>query len=86
MTSYITTLGIPCSQYVNDHQHKKLNLPEWSNFVLAEAAAVIAVSVLTPLGYSNALSTCLLSVLGATKTDVYWSLSSRKRRSPSYRP
>ena len=61
-TSYIRTLGVPCSQYIDDRHagqlvaHKKPNLPEWTNFELAEAAAFIVVSVLTSLGYPLALS------------------------------
>ena len=61
-TSYIRTLGVPCSQYIDDRHagqlvvRKKPNLPEWSNFELAEAAAFIVVSVLTSLGYTLALS------------------------------
>jgi len=36
------------------------NLPEWTNFELAEAAAFIVVSVLTSLGYTLALSMSFL--------------------------
>ena len=66
-TSYIRTLGVPCSQYIDDRHagqlvaHKKPNLPEWTNFELAEAAAFIVVSVLTSLGYTFALSSLVPS-------------------------
>jgi len=62
VTSYIITLGVPCSQYIDDRHagqlvaHKKPNLPEWTNFELAKATAFIVVSVLTSLGYTLALS------------------------------
>lgn len=61
-TSYIRTLGVPCSQYIDDRHAGQLmvrrdpNLPVWSDFELAEAAAYIVVSVLTSLGYTLALS------------------------------
>ena len=41
--------------------HKKPNLPEWTNFELAEAVAFIVVSVLTSLGYTLALSSLVPS-------------------------
>lgn len=57
-TSYIRTLGVPCSQFIDDHHAGQLmvrrdsNLPVWSDLELAEAAAYIVVSVLTSLGYT----------------------------------
>lgn len=61
-TSYIRTLGVPCSQYIDDRHAGQLMVrtkpesPKWSNFELAEAAAFIVASVLTSLGYTLALS------------------------------
>ena len=57
-TSYITTRGVPCSQYIDDRHAGQLMVrgkptsPIWSNFELAQAAAFILVSVLTALGYT----------------------------------
>ena len=61
-TSYITTLGVPCSQYIDDRHagqlmvHGKPTSPIWSDFELAQAAAFVLVSVLTSPGYTLALS------------------------------
>ena len=61
-TSYIRTLSVPCSHYIDDRHAGQLmvrrdpNLAVWSDFELAEAAAYIVISVLTSLGYTLALS------------------------------
>lgn len=61
-TSYIRTLGVPCSQYIDDRHAGQLMVrgkptsPIWSDFELTQAAAFILVSVLTSLGYTLALS------------------------------
>lgn len=61
-TSYIRTLSVPCSHYIDDRHAGQLmvrrdpNLDVWSDFELAEAAAYIVISVLTSLGYTLALS------------------------------
>ena len=61
-TSYIRTLSVPCSHYIDDRRAGQLmvrrdpNLAVWSDFELAEAAAYIVISVLNSLGYTLALS------------------------------
>ena len=63
-TSYIRSLGIPCSQYIDDRHFGQLISAEnltaraqsWSEFELAEAATFIAASVLTSLGYFLSLA------------------------------
>lgn len=61
-TSYIRTLGVPCSQYIDDRHAGQLMVlekptsPIWSDFELAQAAAFVLVSVLTSLSYTLALS------------------------------
>ena len=56
-TSYIRSLGVPCSQYIDDRHVgqlttcRKSSTTAWSDFELAEAAAFIAVAVLISLGY-----------------------------------
>ena len=62
-TCHIRSLGVPCSQYIDDRYVGQLALRRdlqdslgWSNFQLAEAAAFIACSVLVRLGYSIGLS------------------------------
>ena len=63
-TSYVRSLGIPCSQYIDDRHVGQLapcQLPrkpaiEWSNFEYADAAAFICASVLISLGYFIGLS------------------------------
>jgi len=62
-TSYIRSLGVSCSQYIDYrhvgqhalHQDLKHSL-KWSNFQLAEAAAFIVCAVLVLLGYFIGLS------------------------------
>ena len=56
-TNYIRLLGVPCSQYIDDHHVGQLALRRdikkscgWPNFALAEAAAFIVCSVLVSLG------------------------------------
>ena len=63
-TSHIRSLGVLCSQYVDDRHVSQLALHQdlqrslkWSNFQLAEAAAFIVCSVLVLLGYFIGLST-----------------------------
>ena len=66
-TSYIRTLGVSCSQYVDDRHAAQLMVrgkptsPIWSDFELAQTAAFILVSVLTSLGYTLALSKLIVS-------------------------
>jgi hypothetical protein len=58
-TSYIRTLKVPCSQYIDDRHNGQLVTPiicNWSDFQKAEAAAYIVTSVLTTLGYTLALT------------------------------
>ena len=58
-TSYIRTLKVPCSQYINDTHNGQLVTPRgcnWCDFQKAEAAAYIVTSVLTSLGHTIALS------------------------------
>jgi hypothetical protein len=58
-TSYIRTLNVPCSQYIDDRHNGQLVCPSsgtWSDFERAEAAAYIVTSVLTILGYSIILT------------------------------
>ena len=58
-TSYIRSLGIPCSQYIDDRHLGQLTTPveyaaatqKWSDFELAEGATFVAASVLIALGY-----------------------------------
>ena len=60
---HIRSLGVPCSQYIDDRHVGQLALRRdlqdsvrWSNFQLAEAAAFIVCSVLVRLGYFIGLS------------------------------
>lgn len=62
-TCHIRSLGVPCSQYIDDRHVGQLALRQdlqhslkWSNFQLAEAAAFIVCSVLVLLGYFIGLS------------------------------
>lgn len=61
-TSCIRTLGVPCSQYIDDRHAGQLMVrgkptsPIWSDFEWTQAAAFILVSVLKSLGYTLALS------------------------------
>ena len=62
-TCHIRSLGVPCSQYIDDRHVGQLALRRdlqdsvrWSNFQLAEAAAFIVCSVLVRLGYFIGLS------------------------------
>lgn len=58
-TNYIRSLNVPCSQYIDDRHIGQLVTPDachWSNYQKAEAAAYVAISVLTSLGYTLALS------------------------------
>ena len=58
-TSYIRSLGIPCSQYIDDRHFGQLTFTddhvsstqEWPGFELAEAATFISACVLISLGY-----------------------------------
>ena len=62
--SYIRSLGVPCSQYVDDRHVGQLAVsnallavsPTWSGFELAEAAVFICAAVLVSLGYFLGLS------------------------------
>jgi len=63
-TSHIRSLGVPCSQYIDDRHMGQLVTPDscpWSDLQKAEAAAYIATSTLTSLGYTLALSKSSLS-------------------------
>ncbi|KAK3744559.1 hypothetical protein QZH41_003497 [Actinostola sp. cb2023] len=58
-TSHIRSLGVPCSQYIDDrHIGQLITSPacQWSNYEKAEAACYIATTTLTSLGYTLALS------------------------------
>lgn len=58
-TSYIRTLGVPCSQYIDDRHNGQLvtiSGCSWSDVQRAEATAYIVTYVLTTLGYTTALS------------------------------
>lgn len=69
-TGYIRSLGVPCSQYIDDRHFGQLTTASscrWSDFMKAEAAAYIAVSVLTLLGYTLALSKSHLKPSQAVK-------------------
>lgn len=58
-TSYIRTLRVPCSRYIDDRHNGQLVTAatcNWSDFQKAEAAAYIVTSVLTTLGYTLSLS------------------------------
>ena len=57
--SYIRTLKVPCSQYINDRHNGQLVTPtgcNWCDFQKAEAAAYIFTSIFTTLSYTIALS------------------------------
>lgn len=66
-TSYIRTLGVPCSQYIDDRHAGQLMVrgkptsPIWSDFELAQVAAFILVSVLTSLVLRSCCQNRLLS-------------------------
>ena len=63
-TSDIGSLGVPCSQYIDDRHVGQLAVsnaslavsPTWSDFELAEAAVFICAAVLVSLGYFLGLS------------------------------
>lgn len=63
-TSYIRSLGVPCSQYIDDRHVGQLttcrkspkSTTAWSDFELADAAAFIAAAVLISLGYFISLA------------------------------
>ena len=63
-TSYIRSLGVPCSQYIDDRHVGQLSpsfesrapVEEWSDFDLANAAIFICAYVLISLGYFIGLS------------------------------
>lgn len=62
-TCHIRSLGVPCSQYIDDRHVGQLALRRdlqdslmWSNFQLAEAAAFVVCSVLVRLRYFMGLS------------------------------
>ena len=56
-TSYVRSLGVPCSQYIDDRHAGQLRIPDLmtlyppSNFALAEAAAYLLCYTLVHLGY-----------------------------------
>ena len=86
-TSYISTLCVPYSQYI-DNRHagqlvvsKKPNLPEWSNFEFCCFSPHF-------LPCQSRLSSLpSVSVFWVTfRTPIYWPLSFRKTRSSSLRP
>ena len=77
-TSYIRTLRVPCSQYIDDRHNGQLATPttcNWSDFQKAEAAAYIVTSVLTTLGYTLALSKSQLLPLQCVRFLGYLSNS-----------
>ena len=63
--SYIRSLGVPCTQYIDDRHAGQLRLHahhknQFSDFQLAEMAWFIACSVLLSLGYFIGLKKCVL--------------------------
>lgn len=71
-TNYIRSLNVPCSQYIDDRHIGQLVTPDacnWSNYQKAEAAAYVAISVLTSLGYTLALSK---STLDPSQSVRFW--------------
>ncbi|KAK3700587.1 hypothetical protein QZH41_001585 [Actinostola sp. cb2023] len=74
-TSYVRSLGVPCSQYIDDRHVGQLAprldfaslVSSWSDLELAEAACFICASVLTSLGYFIGLAKCSLSPLRSVK-------------------
>ena len=61
--TYIRSLGVPCSQYIDDRHVRQLALRRdvqescgWSNFTLPDAAAFIVCFLLVSLGYFIGLS------------------------------
>lgn len=75
-TSYVRTLSVPCSQYIDDRHAGQLMVRRkptsqiWSDFELAQAAAFILVLVLTSLGYTLALSSQRICFLGYVSDSV----------------
>lgn len=68
-TSYVRSLGVPCSQYIDDRHVGQLaplsqsskTVTRWSDFEYADAATFICASVLVSLGYFIGLSkSCLV--------------------------
>ena len=66
-TSYIRSMNVPCSQYIDDRHVGQLRLSQThkssinpSNFILAEAAAYIVCFVLIELGYFIGLKKSIL--------------------------
>lgn len=58
-SSHIRSLGVPCSQYIDDRHIGQLETPSdccWSDLQKAEAAAYIVTATLTALGYTIGLS------------------------------
>ena len=61
-TSYIRSLGVPCSQYIDERHVGQLQLalsyhkPDFSHSQLANMAAFITCAVLISLGYSIGLT------------------------------
>ena len=74
-TPYVRSLGVPCSQYIDDRHVGQLAprldfaslVSSWSDLELAEAACFICASVLTSLGYFIGLAKCSLSPLRSVK-------------------
>ena len=63
-TIYIRSLGVPCSQYIDDRHCGQLCLSftqsSYSGFALTEMAAFIACTILISLGYFIGLKKCVL--------------------------
>ena len=63
-TNYIRSLGVPCSQYIDDRHCGQLCLlftqSSYPGFALAEMAAFIACTILISLGYFIGLKKCML--------------------------
>ena len=63
-TSYVRSLGVPCSQYIDDRHVGLLasrpqpnkTVTRWSDFEYADAVTFISASVLVSLGYFISLS------------------------------
>ena len=64
-TTYVRSLGVPCTQYIDDRHAGQLRLHahrknQFSDFQLAEMACFIACSVLLSLAYFIGLKKCVL--------------------------
>ena len=82
-TSFIRSLGVPCSQYIDDRHVGQLRLPRthpssFTNLELAHMAAFIACSTLISLGYFIGLTKSCLEPTTAIRFLGYISDSRRQ--------